>query len=184
MRSRPRLRAPGLSSAARWTCDALRPATSSMRRVSSSQRWTCSVLRRSEALDPFVPLLVRDVSVVGVVVALEGMVVVVALDGVTALVALTGVVAVVALAGVVAVVALARVGTPARLGMPAELSGLSLPFVPAALPVVGHAGSTGCVLDVVMDARACADEANTISAATPATVILFIVQPRMDDVPA
>src|SRR5262245_7053372 len=174
MRSRPRLRAPEFSSAARWICGALRPATSSMRRVSSSQRSTCSVLRLSEALDPFVPLVVRDVSVVGVAVAPEGMVVVVALDGVTALVAL---------AGVVAVVALARVGALARLGMPAELSGLSLPFVPAVLPVVGHAGSTGCALDKLMGARTCADEANTISAAaTPATVILFIVRPRMDDV--
>ena len=174
MRSSPRLRAPALSSAARCTCGALRPATSSMRRVSSSQRSTCSLLRRSEALDPFVPLVARDVPVVGVVVALEGMVVVVALDGVTA---------VVTLAGVVTVVALARVGTPARLGMPAEFSGLSLPFVPAVLPVVGHTGSTGCGLDKLMDAGACADEANTISAATPATVILFIVRPRMDDVP-
>src|SRR5262245_29386677 len=116
MRSRPRLRAPGLSSAARCTCDALRPATSSMRRVSSSQRSTCSVLRRSEAPDPFVPLVVRDVPVVGAVVALEGMVGV-ALDGVTVIVALSGVVTVVALAGAVALVALARVGTPARLGM-------------------------------------------------------------------
>src|SRR5262245_30044612 len=129
MRSRPRLRAPALSSAARCTCGALRPATSSMRRVSSSQRSTCSVLRRSEALDPFVPLVVRDVSVVGVVVALEGMVGVVALDGATATVTLTG---------VVAVVALARVGTPARLGMPAEFSGRSWPYAgPLALPDSG-----------------------------------------------
>ena len=112
--------------------------------------------------------------VVGAVVALEGMVVVVALDGVTAIVALTG---------VVAVVALARVGTPARLGMPAEFSGLSLPFVPAALPVVGHPGSAGCWLDMLMDARTCADEAKTISAATLVIAILFIVRPRMDDVP-
>jgi hypothetical protein len=66
--------------------------------------------------------------------------------------------------------------------MPAELSTLSLPVVPAALPVVGHPGSTGRGLDKLMEARACADEANTISAATPATVILFIVRPRMDDV--
>jgi hypothetical protein len=64
------------------------------------------------------------------------------------------------------------------------LSMLSLPFVvPAALPVVGHPGSTGCGLDKLMEARACAVEANTISPATLATVILFIVRPRMDDVP-
>jgi hypothetical protein len=75
------------------------------------------------------------------------------------------------------------VATLASPGMPAELSMVSLPFVPAALPVVGHPGSTGCGLDKLMDAGACADEANTISAATPATVILFIVRPRMDDVP-
>ena len=75
------------------------------------------------------------------------------------------------------------VATLASPGMPAELSMLSLPFVPAALPVVGHPGSIGCGLDKLIDARACADEANTISTAMLATVILFIVRPRMDDVP-
>ena len=169
MRSRPRLRAPAPSSAARWS--PLRRASSPMRWLSSSQRSTCSVLRRSEALGPFAPLVVGDVLLVGVVVALEGIVVVVALEGLTAAIAL---------AGVVAVVVLARVGTLARLGMPAELSGLP---PPSELLAVGHAGSTGRELDMLIDARACTAEANTISAATPATVILFIVRPRMDDVP-
>jgi len=76
------------------------------------------------------------------------------------------------------------VATLASPGMPAELSMLSLPFVvPAVLPVVGHPGSTACGLDKLMDARTCADEAKTISAATPATVILFMVRPRVDDAP-
>jgi hypothetical protein len=96
-----------------------------------------------------------------------------------------GTVAVVALEGMVAVAAAGRmvVATLASPDMPAELSELSLPSVPAALPVVGHPGSTGCELDMLMEARTCADEAKTISAATLATVILFIVRPRMDDVP-
>src|SRR5262245_10927606 len=96
--------------------------------------------------------------------------------------------ALVALEGMVAVAAAAAAGrmvvaTLASPGMPVELSELSLPAVPAALPVVGHPGSTGCWLDMLMDARTCADEAKTISAATPVIAILFIVRPRMDDVP-
>jgi hypothetical protein len=172
MRSTPRLRAPALSSVAR--CSPLRRASSPMRWLSSSQRSTCSVLRRSEALGPFVPLVAGDVLGVGEVVALAGIVVVVSLEGLTAAISL---------AAVVAVVVLARVGTLARLGMPAEFSGLPPPSEPPELLAVGHAGSTGRELDMLMDARTCADEANTISAATLATVILFIVRPRMDDAP-
>jgi hypothetical protein len=75
------------------------------------------------------------------------------------------------------------VATLASPGMPVELSELSLPAVPVALPVVGHPGSTGCWLDMLMDARTCADEAKTISAATPVIAILFIVRPRVSDAP-
>jgi hypothetical protein len=91
----------------------------------------------------------------------------------------------VALEGMIAVAAAGRmvVATLASPGMPVELSELSLPSVPAAPPVEGHPGSAGCWLDMLMDASTCADEAKTISAATPATVILLIVRPRMNDAP-
>jgi hypothetical protein len=174
MRSRPRLREPALSSTARCSCGALRRASSPMRWLSSSQRSTCSVLRRSE--EPVVALVVRDVPVVVALLAPEGMVAVAVSEGAVAVVALEGMVAVAAAGRMV-------VATLASPGMPAELSEPSLPAVPAALPVVGHPAWTGCGLDKLMDARACADEAKTISAATLATVILFIVRPRMDDVP-
>jgi hypothetical protein len=184
MRSRPRLREPTLSSAARCSCGALRRASSPMRWLSSSQRSTCSFLRRSS--EPVVALVARDVPVVVALLAPEGAVAVVAPEGMVAIVVSEGTGALVALEGMAAVAAAGRmvVATLASPGMPAVLSMLSLPFVvPAALPVVGHPGSTGCRLDMVMDARAGADEANTISPATLATVILFIVRPRMDDVP-
>jgi hypothetical protein len=104
------------------------------------------------------------------------MVAVVVPEGAAAVVALERMVAVAAAGRMV----VARLASP---GMPAELSELSLASVPAAPPVVGHPGSTGCELDKLMDARTCADEAKTISAPTLATVILFIVRSRMDDVP-
>ena len=177
MRSRPRLREPALSSAPRWSCGALRRATSPMRWLSSSQRSTCSVLRRSEELVvAFVVLVARDVPVVVALLAPEGLLAVVVPEGTVAVVAVDGRAAVAAAGRMV-------VATLASPGMPAELSMLSLPFVPAALPVVGHPGSTGCWLDKLMDARACADEANTISPATLAIAILFIVRPRINDVP-
>jgi hypothetical protein len=177
MRSRPRLREPALSSAPRWSCGALRRATSPMRWLSSSQRSTCSVLRRSEELVvAFVVLVARDVPVVVALLAPEGLLAVVVPEGTVAVVAVDGRAAVAAAGRMV-------VATLASPGMPAELSMLSLPFVPAALPVVGHPGSIGCGLDKLIDARACADEANTISTAMLATVILYIVRPRMDDVP-
>jgi len=148
-----------------------------MRWLVSSQRSTCSVLRRSEGLVvALVALVARDVPVVVALLAPEGMVAVVVSEGTATVVALEGIVAVAAAGRMV-------VATLASPGMPAELSMLSLPLVPAALPVVGHPGSSCCGLDRLMEARACADEANTISAATPAIVILFIVRPRMDDVP-
>jgi hypothetical protein len=186
MRSRPRLREPVLSSAARCSCGALRRAISPMRWLSSSQRSTCSVLRRSEEpVVTLVALVARDVPVVVALLAPEGAVAVVAPERMVAVVVSEGTAALVALEGTVAVAAAGRmvVATLASPGMPAELSMVSLPFVPAALPVVGHPGSTGCGLDKLMEARACADEANTISPATLAIAILFIVRPRINDVP-
>jgi hypothetical protein len=132
-----------------------------------------------------VALVARDVPVVVALLAPEGAVAVVAPERMVAVVVSEGTAALVALEGTVAVAAAGRmvVATLASPGMPAELSMVSLPFVPAALPVVGHPGSTGCGLDKLMEARACADEANTISPTTLATAILFIVRPRINDVP-
>jgi hypothetical protein len=154
--------------------------------LSSSQRSTCSVLRRAkEPVVGLVALVAGDVSVVVALLVPEGMVAVVVPGGTLGVVVPDGTVALVTLEGMVAVAAAGRmvVATLASPGMPVELSELSLPAVPAALPVVGHPGSTGCWLDMLMDARTCADEAKTISAATPVIAILFIVRPRMDDVP-
>src|SRR5262245_66080137 len=171
MRSRPRLREPALSAAARCSCG-VRRASSPMRWFSSSQRSTCSVLRRAE--EPVVGLVARDGPVVGALLASEGAVAVVAPEGMVAVVVSEGTGALVVLEGMVAAAGRMVVATLASPGMPAELSMLSLPcVVPAVLPVVGHPGSTACGLDKLMEARACADEANTISPATLATAILF-----------
>ena len=124
-------------------------------------------------------VVARDTPVVAALPVPEGMVGVSVSDGTVVAVASEGTAAIVVSERTAAVVAaLARPGMPAGL-----LSELALPSLPAAPPVVGHPGSTGCWLDMLMEARTCADEAKTISAATPATVILFIVRPRVDDVP-
>ena len=127
-------------------------------------------------------LVARDESVVVALLAPEGMAAVLVPEGTVGVVVPDGTVALVTLVtleGMVAVAAAGRmvVATLASPGMPVELSELSLPAAPAALPVVGHPGSTGCWLDMLMDARTCADEAKTISAATPAIAILFMCDP-------